>query len=73
MIRQSQEGLFAIGIKVLLGDFIVAVINSPNQNGAKATFLSGVVTADEEITITPDVMPESADGLFDVIVIRAAF
>lgn len=57
---------------VLSGDLVVAVITFPNTGGSIATALAAIATADEEITITPNATPSTADGKFDVIVFRTA-
>ena len=55
---------------VLLGDLVVAVIALPNTGGSIATGLDAAVPADGEVTVTPEVTPTNADGLFDLIITR---
>lgn len=55
---------------VLLGDLVTAVITLPNTGGSIATGLDAAVTADGEITITPNVTPTNADGIIDLIITR---
>lgn len=55
---------------VLLGDLVTAVITLPNTGATIATGLAAVVTADGEVTVTPDGTPSNADGVFDLIVTR---
>jgi len=57
---------------VLLGDLVTAVITLPNTGATIATGLAAVVTADGEVTVTPDDTPSNADGTFDLIITRPA-
>jgi len=55
---------------VLLGDLVTAVITLPDTGGTTATALAAVVTADGEVTVTPDATPSNGDGTFDLIITR---
>jgi len=50
--------------------YITAVITLPNTGATIATGLAAVVTADGEVTVTPDGTPSNADGIFDLIITR---
>ncbi len=57
---------------VLLGDLVSAVITLPNTGATVAVALEAAVTADGEVTVTPDDTPTNADGTFDLIITRPA-
>jgi len=58
------------GVDPALNDVAVAVISLPNTGGTIATGLAAVVTDVDEVTITPEVTPTNADGLFSIQVQR---
>lgn len=57
------------GAKV--GDKVIAIIAKPNTGASIATAMRSSVTADNQVTLTPNVTPTTADGMVDIVVYRS--